>query len=201
MRRWGWSLCLLACMAACRSAPVTAPTSIPEVPSPGQAASLAVVGVTVLPMTTGVEVLVDQTVLVDGDRIVAVGPSASTPVPRGAVKVDGRGRWLMPGLVDMHLHLQQGTGAISEPAGQQMRLLLANGVTTARALGAAPTGLELRARVAKGRGAGAPAAGGRPVLPCEVREGTGARPRARARAEGRGLRPAQDAWRAGARDV
>ncbi|MCP3139852.1 amidohydrolase family protein [Pyxidicoccus xibeiensis] len=105
---------------------------------------------TVLPMTTGTDALEDQTVLVAGERIVAMGPSASTPVPEGTTRVDGRGRWLMPGLADMHLHLQPGTGMASEPAGQQLRLLLANGVTTARALGAAPTGLELRARVAKG---------------------------------------------------
>ncbi|NPC83450.1 amidohydrolase family protein [Pyxidicoccus fallax] len=98
----------------------------------------------------GADALADQTVLVDGERIVAVGPSASTPVPEGAVRVDGRGRWLMPGLADMHLHLQQGTGTAADAAGRQMRLLLANGVTTARALGGAPTGLELRARVAKG---------------------------------------------------
>ncbi|NMO19592.1 amidohydrolase family protein [Pyxidicoccus fallax] len=114
-----------------------------------RAASLALVGVTVLPMG-GADALADQTVLVDGERIVAVGPSASTPVPEGAVRVDGRGRWLMPGLADMHLHLQQGTGTAADAAGRQMRLLLANGVTTARALGGAPTGLELRARVAKG---------------------------------------------------
>ncbi|WP_164019848.1 amidohydrolase family protein [Pyxidicoccus trucidator] len=101
-------------------------------------------------MTGGDGVLEDQTVLVDGDRIVALGPTASTPVPEGATRVEGRGRWLMPGLADMHLHLQQGTGTAGDNAGLQMRLLLANGVTTARALGAAPTGLELRARVAKG---------------------------------------------------
>jgi imidazolonepropionase-like amidohydrolase len=109
-----------------------------------------VVGVTVLPMTRGGDALVDQTVLVDGGRIVAMGPSATTPVPSGATRVDGHGRWLMPGLVDMHLHLQQGTGEASDSAGRQLRLLIANGVTTARALGAAPTGLALRERVKQG---------------------------------------------------
>ncbi|QSQ22260.1 amidohydrolase family protein [Pyxidicoccus parkwayensis] len=101
-------------------------------------------------MTRGSDALMDQTVLVDGDRIVAMGPSARTPVPAGAARVDGHGRWLMPGLVDMHLHLQQGTGEASDSAGRQLRLLLANGVTTARALGAAPTGLALRERVKNG---------------------------------------------------
>jgi imidazolonepropionase-like amidohydrolase len=149
-QRWGWSLCLLVCLASCRGGPEMRGTSAPEGPSPAPSATLAVVGVTVLPMTTGTDALRDQTVLVDGERIVAVGPSASTPVPEGATRVEGRGRWLMPGLVDMHLHLQPGTGQAQDAAGRQLRLLLVNGVTTARALGAAPTGLELRARVMKG---------------------------------------------------
>ncbi|HZI12059.1 MAG TPA: amidohydrolase family protein [Myxococcus sp.] len=148
-RGWSWSLCLLVCMAACRGGPSTPPPSASETPARRQAATLALVGVGVLTMEGG-RVLADQTVLVDGERIVAVGPAASTPVPEGAARVDGRGRWLMPGLVDMHLHLQQGTGEAGDAAGQQLKLLLANGVTTARALGAAPTGLELRARVRKG---------------------------------------------------
>ncbi len=148
-RRWGWSLWLLACLTACRSGPETTPTSASESSARALSATLAVVGVTVLPMV-GADALVDQTVLVDGERIVAVGPAASTPVPPGAARVEGRGRWLMPGLADMHLHLQKGTGMADDAAGRQLRLLLANGVTTARALGAAPTGLELRARVAKG---------------------------------------------------
>ena len=145
-----WSLCLLVCMAACRGGPGMSGTSQAQAHLPVPSATLAVVGVTVLPMTTETDALVDQTVLVDGDRIVAVGPAASTPVPPGVTRVDGKGRWLMPGLADMHLHLQQGTGAVDDAAGRQLRLLLANGVTTARALGAAPTGLELRNRVAKG---------------------------------------------------
>lgn len=148
-RPWSLGLCLLACMAACRSTPSSPPTSASEGRAQAQAATLALVGVSVLPME-GTGVLREQTVLVDGDRIVAVGPMASTAVPEGAARVDGRGKWLMPGLADMHLHLQQGTGTAGDAAGLQMKLLLANGVTTARALGAAPTGLELRARVTKG---------------------------------------------------
>lgn len=148
-RLLGWSLWLLACLTACRSGPAVSPASTPEARADAPSATLAVVGVTVLPMV-GNEVLKEQTVLVDRDRIIAVGPSSSTPVPAGALRVEGRGRWLMPGLADMHLHLQQGTGTATDSAALQMKLLLANGVTTARALGAAPTGLELRARVAKG---------------------------------------------------
>ena len=145
----GWSLWLLACLTACRGAPIATQASTPEEGAKAPTATLALVGVNVLPME-GDDALMDQTVLVEGDRIVLMGPTAATLVPASAVQVDGRGRWLMPGLADMHLHLQQGTGTDTDNAGLQMKLLVANGVTTARALGAAPTGLELRARVSKG---------------------------------------------------
>jgi imidazolonepropionase-like amidohydrolase len=46
----------------------------------------------------------DMTVVVDGDRIAAVTPSALAGAPRGSV-IDGRGKYLMPGLMDVHIHL------------------------------------------------------------------------------------------------
>jgi imidazolonepropionase-like amidohydrolase len=47
----------------------------------------------------------DVTVIVSGDRITAAGPAKSVPVPRGAKVLDGRGKFLIPGLWDMHAHL------------------------------------------------------------------------------------------------
>ncbi len=145
---WGWlglMLGLVGCATAQTAQPVPAsPTAATAAP-----AVVAFVGVSVLPLDSD-RVLGDQTVVVRGDRIVAVGPAASTPVPEGAMRIDGRGRYLMPGLVDMHIHLLPGDGAPSDPAGQQLTLLLANGVTTARALVAPPSGLALQDRVARG---------------------------------------------------
>src|SRR5687768_8981183 len=46
----------------------------------------------------------DHNVIVRGNRITAVGPAASTAVPRGARVIDGRGRFLVPGFWDMHVH-------------------------------------------------------------------------------------------------
>jgi imidazolonepropionase-like amidohydrolase len=110
---------------------------------------VAFVEVSVLPLDSD-RVLENQTVVVRGDRIEAVGPAASTPVPAGATRIDGQGRYLMPGLADMHIHLRPGDGTPSDPAGQQLALMLANGITTARALIAPPSGLTLRERVARG---------------------------------------------------
>lgn len=69
----------------------------------------------------------DQTVVVTGDRITVIGPRATTAVPADARRLDVPGRWIVPGLIDMHCHL---TG--SPPAEMPLELFLANGVTTVR---------------------------------------------------------------------
>src|SRR5688572_31142305 len=69
-----------------------------------QSTTTVFTGVTVVPMEAN-KALPNQTVVVTGDRITAIGPSASTRVPDGAVFVDGRGKFLMPGLAEMHGHV------------------------------------------------------------------------------------------------
>ena len=64
----------------------------------------AFVDVDVIPMDTE-RVLADHTVVVEGDRVVAVGPEATTPVPDGAIRIDGDGKFLIPGLAEMHGHI------------------------------------------------------------------------------------------------
>jgi len=71
----------------------------------------------------------DQTVVVDGPRITAVGPSASMAVLPSARVIDGRGKWLIPGLWDMHAHTVVPTGRLL------LSLYLANGVTGLRDMG------------------------------------------------------------------
>ena len=69
-----------------------------------------------------------ETVVVDGHRVTAVGPAAATPVPPGATVIDARGRFLTPGLVDMHVH-------VYTPDKWHPELFLAAGVTTVLDLG------------------------------------------------------------------
>jgi len=87
--------------------------------------SAAFTGATVVDVI-GETCATDQTVLVSGDRISDVGPQAEVVIPPDAQRYDATGRWVLPGLVDMHLHL----------TGHQyhlpLELLLLNGVTTAR---------------------------------------------------------------------
>ena len=78
-------------------------------------------------------VVPDATVVVVGDRITAVG-GAATSVPPGARVIDARGRTLVPGLWDMHVHLHETEGALH----------LASGVTTVRDLGNDMADLDAR---------------------------------------------------------
>jgi imidazolonepropionase-like amidohydrolase len=113
----------------------------PATPKHGAASSaVAFTHVTVVPMTSERE-LPDQTVVVEGTRIRAVGPAASTTIPAGATVVDGHGAWLVPGLVDMHTHLTD--------ADDRARYLAA-GVTAVRVTWGLPETLALRDRIARG---------------------------------------------------
>jgi imidazolonepropionase-like amidohydrolase len=121
----------------------------------------AFVDVNVVPMDAE-RVLAHQTVLVEGGRITALGPSTTIPVLAGAVRIDGRGKYLIPGLADMHVHLMRLTmradgypemTADSVTAEGRLFLWLANGVTTVRTMDYFPDSgmaLRLRARAAAG---------------------------------------------------
>ena len=111
--------------------------------------SVAIAEVTVVPMDR--EGLVPrQTVVVRGDRIVAVGPSADTPIPPDATVIDGRGRYLLPGLTDGHVHLAGTVFGPGRPEFGDAPLYLAYGVTTVFNLGGTPEHLEWRRRVTAG---------------------------------------------------
>ena len=115
----------------------------------GQSVETAIVGADVLPMT-GVERLDDQTVLIRGDRIVAVGSRTDVPVPAGAPGFRADGMTLMPGLVDMHVHIANQPGAPGDSAARSLDLLLAHGITTARSMVGGSEHPALRDRIASG---------------------------------------------------
>ena len=64
----------------------------------------AIVNVNVLPMDVE-RVLARQTVLIENGRITRLGSVEQVAVPPGAVVIDGTGKYLVPGLADMHVHL------------------------------------------------------------------------------------------------
>jgi imidazolonepropionase-like amidohydrolase len=75
-------------------------------------------------------VLTGQTVLVEEGRITALGPVDHVSVPANALRVDGQGKFLMPGLADMHVHLAGTVDSVEME--YVLMLLLAHGVTTVR---------------------------------------------------------------------
>jgi imidazolonepropionase-like amidohydrolase len=95
--------------------------------------TFAIIDVSLVDVRTG-EVRADQTVVIEDNRIASVGPRSSVPLPRNAVTVNGKGKFLIPGLWDMHVHLVFGdwfprAKAISLP------LFVANGITGVRDMG------------------------------------------------------------------
>ncbi len=113
----------------------------------------AFVGVTVVPMDTE-RALPDHTVVVRDGVIQTVGPSASVRVPDGAFTIDGRGRWLLPGMAEMHAHVPPvGPGGEDPPrelVEETLFLYLAGGITTIRGMLGAPYQLELREELRRG---------------------------------------------------
>ncbi|HRE82449.1 MAG TPA: amidohydrolase family protein [Opitutaceae bacterium] len=110
-----------------------------------RAETTAFVNVSVLPMDRDT-VLTEQTVLVTGDRITAVGSRETVAVPDGARKIDGKGKFLMPGLGEMHGH-NPAVGSSEAYVENIYFLFLSNGVTTVRSMLGWPGQLELRDKV------------------------------------------------------
>jgi len=59
--------------------------------------------------------LTDAVVVIEGERILAVGSGSEMDVPRGARVVDARGKWIIPGLIDAHVHFFQSGGLYTRP--------------------------------------------------------------------------------------
>jgi imidazolonepropionase-like amidohydrolase len=126
---------LVPLVAAC--SPAAAPQNTP---TPSNA--YAITGVAVVDVEQG-SILPDQTVIIEGELIRTIGPRAELAVPDGAHVIDGRGLYLMPGLVDAHVHYFD-----QEVFG---RVLIANGVLLARDMGL-PTKQAVKLREALKQG-------------------------------------------------
>src|SRR5688572_23723688 len=105
-------------------------------------ASYVINDVTVIDVSAG-RAIPAQRVVITGARISAVGPAASTSSPQRATVVNGSGKYMIPGLWDMHVHTISPESAFT--------LFLANGVTGVRDMAAGVEGtLNLRVQVANG---------------------------------------------------
>ena len=110
----------------------------------------AFTNVNVIPMDRE-RVMTNQTVIVRDGAITKIGDGKKVKVPKDAVRVDGAGKYLIPGLVDMHTHLLSDSDEYPDSiATDELRVMVANGVTTIRFMIGTPELLELRALSAKG---------------------------------------------------
>jgi adenine deaminase len=140
MRRSLASLLATATFACVAPAAAQQPATTPTV--------TAFTNVTVIPMDRE-RVIREQTVIVRGDRIDAMGPAKTTKVPKGATVIDGRGRYLLPGLAEMHGHIPP-PNAPPELIENVLFLYVASGITTVRGMLGAPGQLELREKAKAG---------------------------------------------------
>jgi imidazolonepropionase-like amidohydrolase len=97
---------------------------------------LIIQGGSVIDTRTG-KAMENQTVVIEGDRITRVAPAKEVAVPSDARVVDARGRWIVPGLIDMHVH------RAGQPDLVPFALYVANGVTSIRDMGGNLTLLRL----------------------------------------------------------
>ncbi|WP_213994728.1 amidohydrolase family protein [Arsukibacterium sp.] len=96
----------------------------------------------------------NQRVVVKGDRIVAVGPATDIAMPQGARRIDGKGRFLLPGLAEMHGHvppLVDFSGMPKRYLDDVLSLYLAGGVTTVRGMLGHDQQLRLKDDIASGK--------------------------------------------------
>jgi uncharacterized protein (TIGR02246 family) len=104
-----------AAAAPADPAPAVAPSrlySSADLPKPAKLSAL--VGATVWD-GSGKPAIADAVVLMAGDRIQAVGPRSQVEVPAEAVTIDVKGKWIVPGLIDSHIHFFQSAGLYTRP--------------------------------------------------------------------------------------
>jgi len=94
---------------------------------------------------TGADPVTDSVVVIEGDRVQAVGRAADVEVPEGAEIIDASGKTVMPGIIEGHAHVG------GNPAGQKvLRLSLQRGITTVCSVSANLRGIELRDGINEG---------------------------------------------------
>ncbi|MDX1623605.1 MAG: amidohydrolase family protein [Gemmatimonadota bacterium] len=118
MTRTAGPAAILLLAAACASSPADRETEPPP----------TVLHDVTLIDATGAPALPGRAITIAGDRIVAIGPADRSAYPAGARVIDATGRWAIPGLWDLHVHLTK-TGEAALP------VLLGNGVTSVRDMG------------------------------------------------------------------
>ena len=121
---------------------VVAALQFVQVRQSSQPKSLVFTHVTVID-ATGAPARAEMTVVISDDRITELGSAGTVRIPEGARVVDATGKFLIPGLWDMHVHWYQYDKAY-------LRLFTANGVTGVRVMWGAPIHFQWRKEIQEG---------------------------------------------------
>ena len=157
-RRSNLAIMTLAAMSLCAaSAAATQQDGL----GADRANSVVITDVTVLPMTRGSSVLRNRSVLVTGGRIARIAQASVFKGPAGVAVIDGRGKYLMPGLADMHIHMENdeilakiypGKAPVGVFKTADLSLpYVANGVLQLFNLSASPAAMAQRDEIESGR--------------------------------------------------
>ena len=150
------NLILLVCLVVLAASEEGLATARQEKPHAEPDGVVAFVNVHVVPMDAE-RLVAGQTVIVRQGKIVRIGPAETTPLPPDAVRVDGTGKYLMPGLIDMHVHVRRSDSLL---------LFIANGVTMIRNMSGSRRHLFLRHQIEKGELLGPTIYTAGPVVSC-----------------------------------
>src|ERR1044072_5697613 len=96
-----------------------------------EGAGFAIVNVNVIPMDRE-RLLKHQTILIENGKIKEIKDAEKIKVPEGFITIDGNGKYLMPGLFDMHAHFFYEEGQNVNTCEAELKVMLSNGLTTVR---------------------------------------------------------------------
>ena len=114
----------------------------------GQASSVVIEGCSVFD-SESLKLLENRTIVIRGERIVAVTTKEDAEIPADAISIDGRGRFAIPGLIDAHVHVVHVLDFAHVTGEEVLPLYLAFGVTSIRSAGDEIVAATLVARSAE----------------------------------------------------
>lgn len=109
--------------------------------------------VTLIPMNVE-KSLPNQTVLIKEGKIIRAEDNDKVKAPKDAIVIDGTGKYLIPGLFDMHAHFFYEQGDHNNTCEAELKVMLANGLTTTRILAGHPAYQEAKSKVKTGKWVG-----------------------------------------------
>ena len=141
-----FALCFIFILSACKTKTASSSSTDSTVTN---SADYAITNVSLIPMTKNT-IIPNQTVLIKGDKIIKIGDAKKVTPPSSAKVINGSGKYLMPGLSEMHAHIPVAQDGDETYVKETLFLYLANGITTIRGMLGNPYHLELKPKVANG---------------------------------------------------